>query len=142
MQLLRVINSYFIGPVLPVVIFGTGLFLCFRLRFFHILHPFKVLSALMRPKKNGVSPFKALSVALAGTLGVGNIADGSAAAVVKGGGKAGDLAGKQGKTSLYGSVFVSAYHRIPSPADFTFAHARDCIKCPLGCDCIKASYSA
>ena len=84
MQLLRVINSYFIGPVLPVVIFGTGLFLCLRLRFFHILHPFKVLSALMRPKKDGVSPFKALSVALAGTLGVGNIT-GVASALMSGG---------------------------------------------------------
>jgi len=81
---LSAINSYFLGPLLPIVIFGTGFYLCIKLKFFHALHPFKVMSALLRPKSDGMSPFKALSVALAGTLGVGNIA-GVASAVAVGG---------------------------------------------------------
>jgi len=73
-----------VGPALIAAIFITGLLLCFRLKFIHILHPLKVIKALFRPQNDGISPFRALSVALAGTLGVGNIA-GVASAVALGG---------------------------------------------------------
>ena len=58
--------------LLPMLILGVGIYFLIRLRFFFILHPIKTL------KKTFLSGFgkperKAFSLALAGTLGVGNI---------------------------------------------------------------------
>ncbi len=58
----------------PILLFGTGIFYWFRLRGFCCLHPLRCLRALRaRPAAGGISPLRALTVALAGTLGVGNI---------------------------------------------------------------------
>ncbi|MBE6557408.1 MAG: alanine:cation symporter family protein [Ruminococcaceae bacterium] len=58
----------------PVFLFGTGIFYIFKLRGFYLLHPVKALrSVFRRTQASGVSPVKALCMALAGTLGVGNI---------------------------------------------------------------------
>ncbi len=60
--------------VVPIFLFGTGIFYLFRLRGFCWLHPLRCLRALWaRPGTGGISPARALTVALAGTLGVGNI---------------------------------------------------------------------
>lgn len=69
----------------PLLLFATGLFYLFRLRWFYVLHPFRCVRLLFgyRPA-DGISPFRALTVALAGTLGVGNIV-GVAAALYFGG---------------------------------------------------------
>ena len=78
-------NEYIFGVGVPVTLILAGLFFCFKLRFFHFLHPIRVLSAL-KPEsaKNGVSSFGAMSLALAGTLGVGNMV-GVASAIALGG---------------------------------------------------------
>ncbi len=58
----------------PIMLFGTGVFYMFRLRGFFWLHPLRCLRVLReRPTKGGISSGRALTVALAGTLGVGNI---------------------------------------------------------------------
>ncbi len=58
----------------PLFLFGTGMFYVIRLRFFCWLHPVQCIRALRaRPTAGGISPTRALTVALAGTLGVGNI---------------------------------------------------------------------
>ena len=78
-------NKYVFGVGVPVILILAGLFFCFKLRFFHFLHPIRVLSAL-KPEsaKNGASSFGAMSLALAGTLGVGNMV-GVASAIALGG---------------------------------------------------------
>ena len=59
---------------IPVFLLGTGFFYIFRLRGFYLFHPVRILKPLFKgTTTTGVSPFKALTMALAGTLGVGNI---------------------------------------------------------------------
>ena len=58
----------------PILLFGVGLFYILRLRGFYLLHPWRCCKQLFaRKTTDGISPFRALTVALAGTLGVGNI---------------------------------------------------------------------
>ena len=78
-------NEYIFGVGVPIILIFAGLFFCFRLRFFHFLHPIKVVKAL-KPEsaRSGVSSFGAMSLALAGTLGVGNMV-GVASAIALGG---------------------------------------------------------
>ena len=79
------LNEYVFGVGVPLILIGAGLFFCIRLGFFHFLHPIKVIKALRSDKdKKGVSSFGAVSLALAGTLGVGNMV-GVASAIVLGG---------------------------------------------------------
>ncbi len=64
-----------------------GLYIGARLGFFCFLHPIETVRTLIAPgkgDKGGYSPGRALTVALAGTLGVGNIT-GVAAAILLGG---------------------------------------------------------
>ncbi len=79
------INEYVFGVTVPVVLIAAGIFFGFRLGWFHLLRPRAVLEVLTdRQSGGGVSPFRALSLALAGTLGVGNIV-GVSAAIAMGG---------------------------------------------------------
>ncbi len=58
----------------PLLLFGAGIFYLVVLRGFCWLHPVRCFRALRaRPTGSGISPARALTVALAGTLGVGNI---------------------------------------------------------------------
>ena len=76
------INEYIIGVALPAYLLITGIYFGFRLRWFHILHPVKCIGfALSGDRKRAVS---ALTLALAGTLGVGNMV-GVASALAIGG---------------------------------------------------------
>ncbi len=78
-------NEYVFGIGVPIMIIVAGLFFCVRLKFFHFLHPIRVIKALRSDgEKKGVSSFGAVSLALAGTLGVGNMV-GVASAIVLGG---------------------------------------------------------
>ena len=73
--MLEFINENIISVITPIMLLLAGLYFSFRLKFFFIRHPIKMIrSMLSRRKKGGVSPLRALSLALAGTLGVGNIA--------------------------------------------------------------------
>ena len=78
--MLEQINSALCGVVLPISIFLVGIFFAIKLRFFYLLHPLK--SAKRAIGASG--GFKSLCVALAGTLGVGNIV-GVASAITMGG---------------------------------------------------------
>lgn len=83
--MLEFINNNIISVITPIMLMASGLYFSFRLGFFYIRHPFKIIrSMLRRPKKSGISPFRAVTLALAGTLGVGNIA-GVASSIAIGG---------------------------------------------------------
>ena len=80
------------GPVMLILLVGTGVYLTFRFGFLTWRNLFPSLKALFskesRIKKDGgkgdVSPFAALMTALASTIGTGNIV-GVATAMVAGG---------------------------------------------------------
>ena len=86
------INGALCGIILPVSLILVGIIFLFRLRFFFILKPFSVIKQIIFSRGG----FSSLAVALAGTLGIGNIV-GVASAIYMGG---------------YGSIFwmwVSAF---------------------------------
>lgn len=78
--MLEEINSALCGVLLPCVIFLVGMFFTIKLRGFYLLHPIR--SA--RRALNASGGLRPLCVALAGTLGVGNIV-GVASAISMGG---------------------------------------------------------
>ena len=70
---------------LPSVILFSSLFFFFYTRLFPLSHPVKFIRALKKDASaDGISPLKGLTLALAGTLGVGNIV-GVASAISTGG---------------------------------------------------------
>jgi AGCS family alanine or glycine:cation symporter len=70
---------------LCALIFGGGTFFLFYLKAFFFIHPIKTVREMFwRKDKTGISPFRALSASLSGTLGVGNIV-GVAVAMITGG---------------------------------------------------------
>lgn len=90
-EIVGAIDAFVWGPVMLVLLVGTGIFLTIRLKFLpwrnlgYALH--SVLSKEARTKKRGtgdVSPFSALMTALAATIGTGNII-GVATAMFSGG---------------------------------------------------------
>jgi AGCS family alanine or glycine:cation symporter len=83
--MLKFINDNIISVFTPILLIVSGLYFSFRLKFFYLRHPIKMIrSMLKRQKKGGISPFRAVTLALAGTLGVGNIA-GVASSIAIGG---------------------------------------------------------
>ncbi len=78
------IGRYVSGALVPFAVFGAGIYFLFYLRFFFVRSPIKTFSLLFRKNSGGDSGFSALTVALAGTLGVGNII-GVASALIMGG---------------------------------------------------------
>ena len=88
--MLEFINERIVGVAVAVTLLLVGVFFSFRLGFFYFRHPIKTLKVMLwREGGEGISPFRAVTLALAGTLGVGNIA-GVASSIAIGG---------------YGSVF-------------------------------------
>lgn len=89
-EILKVIDDFVWGPVMLVLLVGTGIFLTFRLKFLTWRNlPYAIrltLSKEARTKHGAgdVSPFAALTTALAATIGTGNIV-GVATAMVSGG---------------------------------------------------------
>ncbi len=74
-----------ISSVTPILLLSSGLYFTCKLRLFYLRHPLTVIKSMCtREKKNGISPFRAVTLALAGTLGVGNIA-GVASSIALGG---------------------------------------------------------
>ncbi len=80
------LNSYLWGPPMLILLFGTHLFLTFRLRFIqkHIGLAIRLSVTNEDDTKGDVSPFGALTTALAATIGTGNIV-GVAIAITLGG---------------------------------------------------------
>ncbi len=85
-NVLTQINGYLWGPPMLVLLFGTHLFLTFRLRFIQRFTGLGVKLSLSRSNEGDgdVSQFGALATALAATIGTGNIV-GVATAVAIGG---------------------------------------------------------
>ena len=78
-------GKYILGLAVPIMLIAFGIFFLIYLDFFFIIKPRKTFSVLGKSGRgNGVSSFGALTVALAGTLGVGNIV-GVASAIILGG---------------------------------------------------------
>ncbi|MBQ7353141.1 MAG: sodium:alanine symporter family protein [Clostridia bacterium] len=81
------------GVIMPFFLLFVGLIFGIKYKFFYLIHPIKTFKTILKNQKGG---FKSLSLALAGTLGVGNIV-GVASAISMGG---------------YGSIFwmwISAF---------------------------------
>ncbi len=89
-SILSPINSVVWGPLMLILLLGTGLFLTFSLRFLtfmRIPHSFKKLWTHRKSDDSAegeLSPFNALMTALSATVGTGNIA-GVATAIFVGG---------------------------------------------------------
>ena len=84
---LNAIDSFMWGPPLITLLVGTGIYLTFRLHLLQVFRLPKALGLIFKAKNHGegdVSSFKALCVALAATVGTGNIV-GVATAVKVGG---------------------------------------------------------
>lgn len=111
---METINAWLCGTLLPLMLVAAGLTFGCRLRFFWIVHPLRTVRTLLNAHVgNDTSPFAALTLALAGTLGVGNIV-GVATALTAGGPGAlfwmlvGSVAAMGVK---YAEVFLAVYHR-------------------------------
>ncbi len=72
------------GGLIPVCLLLGGVFFLIYLRGRPLISPRGMIRALKKPSVNGMSPFRAVTLALAGTLGVGNIV-GVANAILIGG---------------------------------------------------------
>ena len=90
-KIVSIIDDFVWGPVMLALLVGTGIFLTIRLRFATWRNlPYAIrmtLSKEARQKGEGegdISPFSALTTALAATIGTGNIV-GVATAMVSGG---------------------------------------------------------
>lgn len=74
------INDLICGIILPLFMAGCGVFFAIKLRFFYIFKPFRAVKDVFK----GGGSFRSLCLALAGTLGVGNIVGVSSAILVGG----------------------------------------------------------
>lgn len=74
-----------ISLLLPILVTAVGLFLLIRLKFFFIIHPIKTASEFIGALKNRDAR-RSFFLALAGTLGVGNIFGVSAGIMIGGAG--------------------------------------------------------
>ncbi len=87
-EFVQTINGWAWGPVMLVLLLGTGLYLSLGLRFMTIRRIPAALSLLLRGRQGrgdgDISPFSALMTSLSATIGTGNIA-GVATAVALGG---------------------------------------------------------
>lgn len=82
------VNGIISGVAVPFLLILVGVFYLLFLRGFHLRHPVRLFRAMVGPRRGGseegVSPFRAVTLALAGTLGVGNLV-GVAGAIALGG---------------------------------------------------------
>ncbi len=90
-EILDSISGFVWGPVMLVLLVGTGIFLTIRLKFLPWRNLPSALKMVFSPEsrktdkgKGDISPFSALMTALAGTIGTGNIV-GVATAIITGG---------------------------------------------------------
>ena len=76
-----------VGLFLSVTILCGGIFFTLYLKGFFFIHPLRTVKEMFRKKeKHGISPLRAFSASLAGTLGVGNIVGVSVAMIIGGAG--------------------------------------------------------
>jgi len=109
-------NGYLWGPPMLILLFGTHLFLTYRLRFIqkHVWKAIKLSVSKDRSGEGDVSQFGALTTALAATIGTGNIV-GVATAVGLGGPGAVLwcwLTGVFGMATKYAEALLSVRYRV------------------------------
>ena len=121
MKALEWLNTYIFGPVLPIVIFTAGIFLLIKYGSFIFTKPSAIMSVLTRKNDGqGISPFKTAMLALASTLGVGNIV-GVATAIYSGGPGAVfwmTLSAIVAMPLKYGEVVLAIKHRIKEGKEY------------------------
>ncbi len=115
-EIIKWINGYLWGPPMLVILFGTHLFLTFRLRFIQRYIGLAIKLSFSRDSDGhgDVSHFGALTTALAATIGTGNIV-GVATAVALGGPGAVLwcwLTGVFGFATKYGEAVLSVKYRV------------------------------
>ncbi len=82
--MLSFLNDHVFSFLIPLLLLFAGGFLCVKVGFLCVLRPKCVVASLRHSQKGTQSPFRALTMALAGTLGVGNIV-GVTSAILLGG---------------------------------------------------------
>ena len=116
---LEQLSGWIWGPPLLILLFGTHLFLTFRLRFIqrHLGTAIRLSVQTSSEGKGDVSQFGALTTALAATIGTGNIV-GVATAVAAGGPGAVLwmwLTGVFGIATKYAEALLSVKYRVTTP---------------------------
>ena len=116
---LSTISGWVWGPPMLILLFGTHLYLTFRLRFIqrYVLHGIRLSLHRKREGAGDISHFGALMTALAATIGTGNIV-GVATAVAAGGPGAVLwmwLTGVFGMATKYGEAVLSIKYRVTMP---------------------------
>ncbi len=116
------INGFVWGPVMLVLLVGTGIYLTVRTNFFQFKKSKTILKETIgnisqndieTTKKGSISPFAAMTTAIASTVGVGNIA-GVATAIVAGGPGAIFwmwISALFGMMTKYGEILLSVKYR-------------------------------
>ncbi len=116
------ISNFIWGPPLLILLLGTHIFLTFRLRFIQ-RYIFKAIKLSFSRKREGtgdISHFGALTIALAATIGTGNIV-GVATAIASGGPGAVFwmwLTGVFGIATKYGEAVLSIKYRVTNREGF------------------------
>lgn len=86
-SVLEIFNRTVISPTLVLSVLLGGMYFMIKLRAFYFFHPIKVIKGMLSGSKDtGESSFKSVTLALAGTLGVGNIVGVSSAILLGGAG--------------------------------------------------------
>ena len=119
------LNEIIWGPVMQMIYVGLGIYLTFKLGWMQIFRIGEIFQNTLgklfgRREKGGVSPFAALSTALAGTLGTGNIT-GVAAAIAIGGPGAVVwmwISAFFGMCTKYAEIFLAVRYREKSDGGF------------------------
>ena len=121
-KILNELSNIVWGPPMLILLFGTHIFLTFRLGFIqkHILTAIKISFQRSKEGEGDVSQFGALTTALAATIGTGNIV-GVATAVASGGPGAVFwlwLTGVLGIATKYAEAVLSVKYRIKTKQGF------------------------
>ena len=89
-NLMNAMNGIVWGPIMIVLLVGTGIYLTIRLRFVQLRYLDHAVDCVLdrqataEDQEGDITPFQALTAALSGTIGTGNIA-GVATAIALGG---------------------------------------------------------
>ena len=120
------------GGLIPPLLLGSGIFFGVYLKLLPLRRPGRMLGALREPTQGkGTTPFRAVMLALAGTLGVGNIV-GVANAIAVGGAGAVFwmwISALFAMLLKYAEILLAVTHRRSGPHGFfggAYYYIRDC----------------
>ena len=121
LKILDFFNTFVFGQALPVVVFLVGEFLIFKYCIPMIKKPRKIVRTLTRKnEKEGISPLKTAILALASTLGVGNIVGVSTAIYMGGAGAVFWLtvSAFMAMPLKYGEVVLAMKYRVENDGEY------------------------